>query len=509
MPNAIASNNGHRAFIFQMRKVRKVLFNCNTPMGYDTPDSDEEEQVFSFMIGVIGLVSGDISGAEDDAEVEDEDEETDTDSEADENFVDPFPLPTFQLLPDEGDADGNRAELEFALWIHLQELRIYRNYLRGLWEKRAQGSQSPTLLTLLTLNRLVVMLVSASQMELEQSHPLLERAEYDRIMGTLSDSHRNDEEDAPDLDRMESDPGQLTAQFCRWRTKQLALDRGHSRRDIPGGNVFQSEVVADIVRLDQATPHPLRHLRKVTRRIVASVEEWIDEHDPSFYGRQTTELVSEMNGLLAHAKTIFDGDRRLSLQSDPVSRALEEVTLFRKSWAIGKKLITDASRHRYLATVMSLYLHLRENTNIQAIDTLEYLNKFLTGLSDNVLSFPEDPDSMDFSDPQDSPLEWATKYEFGNIAVLALDGFTIERMAFAVLDRLHGSCQRILQPYMMRVQSASVTSPGYVGLVQCFIDAWENEPPRKVQILGEKGYKALQHGLASIKYINPKLIFLQ
>jgi hypothetical protein len=49
MPKLSHSNNGHLAFIQNMRQVRKVLFNI--PLGYDTSDTDQNEPVMDSLPG--------------------------------------------------------------------------------------------------------------------------------------------------------------------------------------------------------------------------------------------------------------------------------------------------------------------------------------------------------------------------------------------------------------------------------------------------------------------------
>ncbi|KAJ7740923.1 hypothetical protein DFH07DRAFT_838464 [Mycena maculata] len=230
-------NTGHLTFIKKMRQVRKIWFDI--PLEYNTADNEEEEPtlplVLFFSISDDEESPGGRTDAEDqygdeesiadavedsdtDEEAEyyddsdedisslslselrllsDEDVESagavtedvgdsDTDAEADEEDkvedLSNLRLSAFRLVPDEDDEDAEKAELEFALWNHFQQMETYRNYLRREWETAGYGLSSLSLYAPAVLHQLVVDEVWNSQDELEERWSLrLRRSHVFRI----------------------------------------------------------------------------------------------------------------------------------------------------------------------------------------------------------------------------------------------------------------------------------------------------------------------------------------
>ncbi|KAJ7489458.1 hypothetical protein FB451DRAFT_690625 [Mycena latifolia] len=560
-PDQVRSNDGHFAIIGKMREVRKIWFNIS--LGYDTPDSEQGEPalVLSFSISFAGYLdsseseyhtaesevqNGDDESLSEESDVGDADTDDSDDAEEEEDEDDDLsnlPLSAFRLVPDEGDADGEQAELEFGLWNFSQELEEYRNYLRRLWEEHARTG-SPSLFSLLILNRCVLLQVIIAQFELEQDYPSVEGAEYPTLLRAVLGLPDNNEQGSFNLvghlrsflmvdtwtvlrqsyfqaDRQDGLGQEQNQGALNLLMAQLCMkEEGNTTRDGPPEDVppitvnavFQLELQKDAIWLDRATQGPLERLRNLTTLVTASIQNWIDTHNPEYYGTQAAELALEARNVIAYAQAILVMRRAAFLPTNPLLRAQEERTLLEKSWDVGKHLITDTSRHRYLATVMSLYLHLRKHNSTPKNDTMDYLQRFLVPLhrGSGVLRFREADDPGAPFPPRGSPLssllEWAEEYGSREIAVRSLDAFTIERMAFGIL--LHRTCQGLLRPYMMQRQPDSVRAPSYVGLVGCFIDAWNAGKPQTVRTLALRGHAALQYGRQSVSNINPSLTFL-
>ncbi|KAJ7103745.1 hypothetical protein C8R44DRAFT_887266 [Mycena epipterygia] len=515
------------------------------PDGYDA-ECDDEEHVYDSEsesesedddddLSALPLSTRRLLSDKDDAESDDEEhieggreaasikDVGDTESEDDDD------------LSDNEDPDGA------ALWIHFQELEDYRNEFRGRWEERARaGSLSRSLLTYLIIDGLTQRLVIESQAE--ELHSLLENTEYCTILRAVLGPNANDdiitlnpmrsffmidtwtvlctfhsmtEEAVRNLvsypansrdksERNEERNNLLMSQLCRWRVRDAAKKKGKKKpcwdSPITIEKVFQFELHKHVLWLDRGTRDPLKRLRQLARLVIVSVQNWIDTHKPEYYGKQAKakELARKMRNVVAYANTIFAGERRAILEGDPISRAKEEYHILQKSWEVGKSLITDSSRHPYLTTVMSLYLHLRKYSGMPKMDAMEGLRKFMVRLSGNrgALSFPGDIASLHVIPAMHglTPMRWIDYA----IALLGLDGFTIERMAFAVLRELHRTCKKLLRPYMRDRPLYSITAPSYAGLVDCFIEAWRDGPPTTVQALALRGRHALEYGHSSV-----------
>ncbi|KAJ6567748.1 hypothetical protein DFH09DRAFT_1081179 [Mycena vulgaris] len=239
-----------------------------------------------------------------------------------------------------------------------------------------------------------------------------------------------------------------------------------------------------------------------------SVQNWLNTHSPEYYGNQATGLALDMRNVIAYAQATFDGPNRPILKANPILQVTEELALYQKSWTVGQRLIAKNSRHGYLATVLSLYLHLREHNSTPKIETMEYLQSLMVRSNGNTWRLREETDPAPPEPRYSSLSEWAEEFGSRDVALWSLDAFTIERMAFAVLHELHSTCKRLLLPYMRQRQPDSVRLPSYVGLVACFVEAWEDGTSETVRTLASEGRKALQHGHSTISRINPKLPFL-
>ncbi|KAJ7472242.1 hypothetical protein B0H11DRAFT_1347620 [Mycena galericulata] len=553
MPNEFHSNGGHLAFIGKMRQVRKIWFNI--PLEYNTPDSEQEEPalVLSFSI-FIGYRPSSDSGDDDDYVPGDQDvADAELNGEEDDDDLSDLPLSAFRLLPDEDDEHGEKAELEFALWNYFEQLEEYRNYLRQELKERVR-LDSAFSLTVIRLNYLFWLVAGASHLALEDRHPSLKQANYDDVVRVVLGDPRKDEEELsgqmrsflmidswtvlrslPSITEEEvavwashtpsaDVPGEqrqskeimdlLVAQICSWRASggnTFGDDDSWEPHRITPLEVFRLDVFREAIWLDRATIDPMKHFRMLVELLIRSVQNWIHAYTPGYYGNQTMELAiaQAMRNLIAYARTIKARKFQAMLQRDPLSRISQEYKLLEKSWAIGKLLITKASPHRYLKSVMSLYIYLRQHSSIAQIEPMEYLQQLLVATNGNpdVLQFPQNPRL----DPDTSSIEeWVDgKQEHIEMKFMALDSFTIERMAFATLQKLHRSCQMVLQPYMRRRQPDSVRAPSFSGLVSCFIEAWQAGSPETVNFLAIRGRRALQFGQDTISHINPKMTFLR
>jgi len=251
----------------------------------------------------------------------------------------------------------------------------------------------------------------------------------------------------------------------------------------------------------------LSRLRRMARLMILSVQNWLNTHNSVHYGDEAPILARQMHDLLAYADAIFDDEKETILERNPFSRGQQEWILLAKSWMVGKRLIFSATGSR-LVTVMFLYRHLRAHADMPQIDVLEYLRKFVfpgpLGKLCYRLDIPH-PSPLPDRDSLTSALEWAEEYESA-LEQWALDAFTIEQMVLAVLQELYRSCERLLRPYMMRHQVGDPTSMSLFG---CFQTAWRDGTPPTVHKLALLGRRALEHGLNSVKHVNPKLTFLR
>ncbi|KAJ6551513.1 hypothetical protein B0H19DRAFT_1378234 [Mycena capillaripes] len=548
MPSRI-SDKTQQAFIETMREVRQIWFNIQ--LEYDTPDSDQPETpLVSVLLGSVVACPVRDGVCRDSAEGADEDEDD----------LSNLPLSAFQFFEeDPEEITAEQAELERALWNHFRELQGYPDCLCDLLHREPTASRFASYLLDLVLN-----MASRSYSKLAELYPSLEDDGYTTILRAVfrgDDQHISNlrksegtsairsslmidtwvvcrafismpeetihrwadfsysQDDIDELGQVEAEKGLLMTQFCLRRvsdiSKKASINNSPLRRPhippITIAAVFLLQLHKDAIWTGRATQDPLRRLRWTTNRIIASVQNWLDSHNPADYGNQAKRLVREMAYIVQCAKLMFEGEMETFLERDPLSRGTEEWILLEKSWEVGKQLITDTSRHRYLATAMSLYVHLRTHASLAKIDAFEYPRKFMVPSSENstVFYFPKISPTppLPNGDSRQSLLEWVKEFESIR-ACVALDAFTIGRMSFAVLETLHRSCQWLLKPYMMRREPDSVRSPSYVRLVQCFIDAWRDGTAGMVQELASRGRGALEHGLNSVAYINPKLNFL-
>ncbi|KAJ7705300.1 hypothetical protein B0H17DRAFT_1037573 [Mycena rosella] len=572
MPND-RRNNGHLVFIRVMRQVRELWFNI--PLDYDMADSDEEAPIdLSSAIDLARYrASQDLEEDDDDDDLPlsvfrltdesdvdmVEDDESIEESEAAVSEEDDDALCASDVDSDEDDesnaeysdtdgSDGSEEteedaiELHCALSLHFWALKVFRIYLRGLWDKRRRTG-SPTSLTLSIMRQLGLEQAALRQSSLKKRFPSLADGGYITFVGGVLDLFADDGEDISMLatwsvlrrffsmsedmvyDYIKQDPkGRLSEQKQNGGARHLLLKhlchlrlrdgpRRWSASRITLQMVFEHELTNDVLCLDQPT-RPFKRLRKIAKLVVVSIENWLDTHDPEDYGNRASELVLEMRDVITHANAMFKGKSRLILKADPLSRTAQEYKLLGEAWAVGKRLISATSRHHCLASVMALYIHLRNHESTPTIPTMEHLRNLLVhpGGDGRVLRFPEGAESV-ISIPRDaSPASLLRCAEVAarspHFAVLSLDAFTIEQMAFAVLDKLHRTCQRRLRPYLQERQPESVSAPGYVGLVACFVEAWDTGTPHTRRRLASKGQAALEHGYWSVSDVNPKLTFI-
>ncbi|KAJ7678281.1 hypothetical protein DFH06DRAFT_570415 [Mycena polygramma] len=509
-----------------MRQVGRIMFN--TPVGYDTADSDQDEKALVLFCGAMGFFSPDSEDEDQDADAEGTEDEDDDEDLSDRNF---------QIFPDE-DSEEIDAELALqpAIWNHFQELQGYRNYLRELWEGReCAASSSPSLLV--------------------ERHPSMKDVDYDSILQTalggdkqvvsnlmkgeggsmqvslmidtsavchLFLSMREEiirtwagfSHEVDRLGQTDAEKRLLMTQFCLWNV------RGMSTQTVPAealrpcspltiGAVLRFQLHQDALWFDRCTQHPMGRLLSIAYRMITSVRYWLDVHNPAYYGNQAAELERQMHDLSAYANTLYDDHYQAILERDPRSRGQQEWLLLQKSWEVGCPLIMANFR---LVDVMSLYLRLRAYFYLPEIEPLEFLRRELvTSFGTNLhtpLGYRVKVRPIFYSSETVSlltALKWAEQHQ-PMLAIWALDAFTIEQMALAVLEKLHRSCQWLLRPHMSDLEA--MRAPDYVGLVECFFTACQDGTPRTVEKLTSRGRRALRRGLDISLSVNPRLTFV-
>ncbi|KAF8201046.1 hypothetical protein K438DRAFT_1932803 [Mycena galopus ATCC 62051] len=558
MPNQFR-NETHMGFIKKMRLVRKIWFN--TSLGYDTADSDQDEPAAVLFIGAIGFAGYRDSDTQDDDSGSDRDTE---DVGVDDDDLLDLPLSVFQILPDENseDMDLETAELEDTLWSHFHELQDYRDYLRDLWGERARTrSSSPSLLALFLLTRRMLELASISRSKLVEQYPAVENAEYGAVLwvavgddnlnrpvsevfleggrrsffmvdtwvicsvflSMTEETVRNRAQDSSS--QQDTANHLLMTQLCLLRMTDGSTTAnsndcgGPLRPPLTTVAVLRHQLDRDAIWFDRDaiwlphrnTRHPLRRLRRMARCITASVQKWLDVHNPAHYRGEASILAQQAHDLLAYTNTIFDAENETILTMNPLARGQQEFMLLEKSWMVGRRLIFNTTTGSRLVTVMFLYNHLRAHADLPEIGILEYLRKFVYSGPFGTLCFSlaaHAPQPLPDRDSLPSASEWAKAYE-SEIELMALDAFTIERMVLAVLQKLYRSCENFLRPYMIPHE---VGDPMNFRIYRCFQAAWNDGTPQTVRRLGAKGRKALQYGLDHVQSVlaySPELTFLR